>query len=57
MYSDSYYFLTPEQRKHNHNFRAHSEIIKKHEIHFVESGKATDNFIINANRFIHHSFG
>lgn len=32
MYSDSYYFLTPEQREHNHNFRAHSDIIKNHEI-------------------------
>ena len=28
MYSDSYYFLTSEQREHLHNVRAHSEIIK-----------------------------
>lgn len=32
MYSDSYYFLTPEQREHIHNFRANSDTIKNHEI-------------------------
>lgn len=37
MYSDSYNFLTPEQREHNHNFRAHSEIITKHEIEVLGS--------------------
>jgi len=32
MYSDSYYFLTPEQRTHMHNFRANSDIIRNHEM-------------------------
>ena len=32
LYSDCYYFLTRAQREHIHNFRAHSDIIKNHEL-------------------------
>lgn len=32
LYNDSYYFLTPEQRTHIHQFRSNSSIIKKHEM-------------------------
>lgn len=32
LYNDSYYFLTPEQRAHIHQFRSNSPIIKKHEM-------------------------
>jgi len=31
LYADSYHFLTPEQRAHNHQFRASSSVIKAHE--------------------------
>ena len=31
LYSDTYYFLTPEQRAHIHQFRAGSPVIVRHE--------------------------
>jgi hypothetical protein len=31
LYSDTYYFLTPEQRAHIHKYRADSPIIRRHE--------------------------
>ncbi|MBI3096097.1 MAG: hypothetical protein HYY97_14615 [Rhodocyclales bacterium] len=35
LYADTYYFLTPEQRLHIHQYRANSPIIRRHETEFL----------------------